>query len=216
VNTRSAAPARRDRRIQPSRRYRQDTRARQTTANADRILTATVALIKSARRVSDLTLDQIAQHSGLTVRTVLRRFGSRDGVLEAAFARLTEEIKSLRRPTPPGDVDAAIASLIDQYEQIGDMNIRALREEDQLPLLHRILQHARRSHREWLREMFTPRLQPLAPDDREDCITALYAATDVYLWKLLRRDLNVDRGKTAATFTRLVKGVLASANTSHT
>jgi len=38
----------------------------------------------------------------------------------------------------------------------------------------------------------------------------LYAATDVYLWKLLRRDLNFDRRRTEQAFRRLVRGVLAA------
>src|SRR5690348_15008522 len=117
-------------RIRRPRPYRQESRARQTSVNTDRIVAAAVGLIKRARRVSHITLENVARDSGLTVRTMLRRFGSRDGLLEAAFVRLTEEIKSLRPPTPPGDVDAALAALVQQYEQIGDMNIRALEEED--------------------------------------------------------------------------------------
>jgi hypothetical protein len=31
-------------------------------------------------------------------------------------------------------------------------------------------------------------------------LTALYAATDVYLWKLLRRDLKLERRETEETF----------------
>jgi len=192
------------------RAYRQDERARRTRANTDAIVAATLALIRRARRVSHITLEDIARASGLTVRTVLRRFGAREGAFAAAFARMKEEFARLRRPTPPGDVAAAVKSLLDQYEVIGEVNMRALEEEHELPLLHRMLEEARGMHRAWLAEVFAPQLAQW-PDaaERARRITALYAATDSYLWKLLRRDLGRDRAETEAVFRRLVEGVLS-------
>jgi AcrR family transcriptional regulator len=191
-----------------SRVYRQELRARQMQANTERIVQAAVTLIKTARSAATITLEDVASESQLTVRTILRRFGSRDGILEAAFAQLNVEFASYRRPTPPGAIDEAVKTLVHQYELMGDLNIRALEEEDTLPLLHRVLTDARRYHRDWLRGVFGPRLTGLTAHEREGRITALYAATDVYLWKLLRRDLNLDRDQTEATFKRLVHGVL--------
>jgi len=43
---------------------------------------------------------------------------------------------------------------------------------------------------------------------------ALYAATDVTIWKLLRRDFGQTRKDTEATVTLLVDGVLATLGTS--
>lgn len=193
----------------PPRGYRQALRAQQADANTDRIVTACMRLIKSVRRMPEITLDDIARASGVTVRTVLRRFGSRDGAFEAAFSRIESEIKSLRQPTPPGDVDAAIASLIDQYEQIGDLNIRALEAEDQLPLVHRGLEGGRRAHRQWLDDVFTPCLVQRSPREKARRFIALYAATDIYVWKLLRRDLKLDRDATKDAVGDMVRGVLA-------
>jgi AcrR family transcriptional regulator len=191
-----------------TREYRQDVRAQQTQANADRIVSTAVTLIKKTRRTADITLDDLSRDSGVTVRTILRRFKSRDGVLEAAFAAIKTEFKGYRMSTPPGDAAAAVRALLDQYERIGDLNIRALEQEHQLPLLHRGLTDARRSHREWLEHIFGPQLEPLAHRQREARLIALYAATDVYLWKLLRRDLKLDRSETEEAFLRLVHGVL--------
>lgn len=188
--------------------YNQEARAQQTEATAREILSAAIQLVRSVRRVSTITLEDIARESGLTVRTVLRRFGSRDGVLEAAFVQLRQEVEAARPATPTGDVGAALNALLEHYEEIGDLNIRALEEEDQLPSLHALLEVARDSHRDWLRHVFGPRLATLSSAEREQRITSLYAATDVYLWKLLRRDLQLGREETAATFRRLVHGVL--------
>jgi len=188
--------------------YRQELRARQTDANTARIVDATLALITSAPRLSQITLEDIARESGLTVRTILRRFGSRDSALEAGFVRVKEEFGRMRVATAPGDVDAAVKSLLDQYEQIGPLNIRALEQEHELPLLHQTLEEARGYHRVWLAEVFAPNLARLSADQRERRLIALYAATDVYLWKLLRRDLKCGRSRTEDTFRRLVRGVL--------
>lgn len=195
--------------MRPVRRYNQELRAERTRENGERIAAAAVALIKRTGRVAHVTLEDIARESRLTVRTVLRRFGSRDGVLEAAFARMKEEFGALRVPTAAGDVDAAIRSLLAQYEAIGRLNIRALEQEDALPLLHRMLEDARKIHRAWLAEVFAPNLARLRTEERERRITALYAATDVYLWKLLRCDLKRSRDETEDVFRRLVRGVLA-------
>jgi AcrR family transcriptional regulator len=209
---RTAPPAQKTQPARPTqpRVYRQQLRAQQADANTDRIVAAGVTLIKTSRRLADITLDEVARASGVTVRTILRRFGSRDGVLEAAFLPLKTEVKNLRVETPPGDVDAAITSVLTQYEQIGDFNIRALEAEDQLALVHRGLELGRQSHREWLESAFAPQLEALRGREREARLVALYAATDIYLWKLLRRDLKRSREETHDTMCRLVRGVVSA------
>jgi hypothetical protein len=44
---------------------------------------------------------------------------------------------------------------------------------------------------------------------------ALLAATDVYVWKLLRRDLGLDRKSAQAAVERLIRGVLINECASH-
>ncbi|MEQ1884176.1 MAG: TetR/AcrR family transcriptional regulator [Bryobacteraceae bacterium] len=191
-----------------TRAYHQEARAQQTEANIQGIVDATVALVRSARRVSEITLDHIAERCGLTVRTILRRFGSRDGLMALAFTQIQSEIDGSKVRTPAGDIDSALKSLLSQYEEMGDLNIRALEEEDQIPQLHEMLQFGRASHREWLRSTFGPHLAGKGAEEQEQWLTTYYAATEVYLWKVLRRDLGLDRDQTAATFRRLVDGVM--------
>src|SRR5262245_2509102 len=191
-----------------TRSYIQAARAEQTEANAQSIVEAALSLIHSVRRLSEITLEDVALQSGLTVRTILRRFGSRDGVLEAAFAQLSQKFKRDRPPTTPGDVNAALASLLQQYEQDGDLNIKALDQEDEHPLLHEMMEYGRAQHRAWLVEVFGPHLTHLTGAQREQRVTELYAATDVYLWKLFRRDLRLGKQETADAFRHLVLGIV--------
>ena len=43
---------------------------------------------------------------------------------------------------------------------------------------------------------------------RERRVMAFYAATDVYIWKLLRRDFGLDPGQTRAVFRELVEALV--------
>jgi hypothetical protein len=65
----------------------------------------------------------------------------------------------------------------------------------------------RASHQEWLRRVFADRL-PDAPAGRCHAVNALHAATDVYTWKLLRRDLHLSRAETVRIMADLVNGIL--------
>ena len=49
---------------------------------------------------------------------------------------------------------------------------------------------------------------PVPKAARARTIHALHAATDVYTWKLLRRDLRLTRAETERTMADLVVGVL--------
>src|SRR5690242_13484039 len=100
-----------------SRAYQQTARAEQTTANGLRMVDATVALLESTPRVQDVTLEAVAARAGVAVRTILRRFGSRDGLLDAAFHRMAQHIGANRPLPESGDVDRAAESLTAQYER---------------------------------------------------------------------------------------------------
>ncbi|HLW55280.1 MAG TPA: hypothetical protein VKW06_20800 [Candidatus Angelobacter sp.] len=189
------------------RAYQQAARAEQTAANGQSIVDAAIELVYSVRRLEEITLEAIAGQSGLTVRTILRRFGSREGILEAAFVQLGRKMQVDRPNTPPGDIEAALGALLQHYELDGDLNIKALAQEADMPLLHMMMERGRKGHRAWLHEVFAPYIAHLSGAARERRITEFYAATDVYLWKLFRRDLRLGKEQTAEAFRRLVLGV---------
>jgi AcrR family transcriptional regulator len=192
----------------PKRAYRQTARAEQLEANTERVLKAAVGLLRSVPKLQDVTLDEIASASGVTVRTILRRFGTRDGLLEAAFLALRDEISSHRPPVQPGDIDGALKTMFGHYEQDGDLTLRALEQEHEFRLVHEALEYGREYHRQWLENIFGPHLEHLTPARRKQRLLELYAATDVYLWKLLRRDLGQSAAATAHTMRNLALAVL--------
>lgn len=192
---------------QPRRAYRMQARAEASAQTARAILAAAAALWRE-RALDDITLQAIADRAGVTVQTVLRRFGSKDGVIAASIEQDAAGIGAERDQTPVGDVDAAVDGLLRHYERDGDAVLRTLALETRIASAKAIADAGRRTHRAWCARVFAPYLPP-APDDARARLDAFVAATDLSLWKLLRRDLGRSAGDTADVVRTLV-GALAS------
>jgi AcrR family transcriptional regulator len=182
------------------------TRANAVAATRERIARAALRLL-SDNAYEDVTLNDIAAAAGVSHQTVLNHFESKEGAVLAAIELVKDETDQLRASLPPGDPDRAVAVLVEQYERFGDLNVRWAMSAERLGRLAVVLDHARAAHQGWLAAMFAADL-PTAPDERRRVVNALHAATDVYTWKLLRRDLRLSLQETTRTMTALVRGVL--------
>lgn len=191
----------------PRRPYVQAARARAAEDTARRIAEAFYRRMVS-QWPDEITLDAVAADAGVTVQTVIRRFGDKQGLLAAA-AKLMEADVDRRRQTPIGDVRRAVANLAADYEAIGDAVIRWLALEERHPAVRPCLELGRRSHREWVERVLGPCLPGLSGSERARAVDALMIATDVYTWKLLRRDMGRSAGATADGMLRQVRAALA-------
>ncbi|MCP2372443.1 AcrR family transcriptional regulator [Agromyces terreus] len=191
---------------QSAREYDMTARSAAAVRTRERILRAAGARFADAH-YDDVTLAGVAEAAGVTVQTVFNHFGSKEGLLTAAIGHFADEVVDLRGDVAPGDVDGAVEALMRHYEMFGDGNWRTVADADRQPVLHSLLEHARGEHRRWLATVFEPRL---AADEagRDQAVTALYAATDVGTWKLLRRDLGCSAEQTRAVLSRLIVGIL--------
>jgi AcrR family transcriptional regulator len=159
-----------------------------------------------ARDFDQVTLEEIARAAGVTLQTVLRRFGSKEALLEAAADDERPRILASRLP-PGGGVAPALRRLVDSYEAIGHMGWRMLRQEE-LPQFHALLVGARRLHRGWLERVFAGVLDGQPRRERARRLTLLFGATDYYLYKLWRRDLGHSRAATLTHMQALVDALL--------
>ncbi len=159
----------------------------------------------------EVTLEEVAGRAGVSVRTVIRRFGGKDGLLEAFVDDFIPSI-AIDRTTPPGDVSAAIDRLMEVYETWGDSVIRNLAQESRHPPLKRLLDLGRERHRTITAATYAHWLDRLARPDRARTLDALVAATDVYVWKLARRDMARSRAETRRIMGMLVDAVLKQAS----
>ena len=191
----------------PERRpYRQSARLESTAATGRRIIDAFVKLTQDVW-YDQLTLNDVAEHAGVSVQSVIRRFGGKDGLISAVIAQVGGDIGA-RRAAAPGDVEASLAGLFDVYEEHGNGVIRNLAQESRYPELQRIVEFGRREHRRITAETYAPWLDRLDGAARQQALDALVIATDIYVWKLLRRDMGRSLAQTKAAVLRLINAVL--------
>ena len=146
----------------------------------------------------------------MTPRTVLRRFGGKEGLL-AALVETFSPSPAASRDTPRGDVAAAVRRAVQIYEVFGDSVARNLAQEQRHPALKPLLARGRADHRAVTARAYAPWLEPLAEPERGRVLDALVVATDVSTWKLVRRDLGRSPDETAILLRLLVDAVLAKA-----
>ena len=172
---------------QKKRTYQMQDRAEQVARNNRRIMDAFAALWLEMP-LSELTLEKVAHRSGVTVRTILRKFGSREGLLQACVED-GGGFTAKRMQVTPGDIPGALDALLEEYERMGDALVRTLTVEYEFPSTREMLHKGRMVHREWCAMAFGPFLPPDTSDSYETVLSAFIASTEFYLWKLLRKDL---------------------------
>ncbi len=185
-------------------------RAEGMATTRDRIVRAALTLALE-QAYEDITLVAIAQAADVSHQTVLNHFASKEKVAAAAAELLARDTAAVRARAKPGDAPGAISLLVGEYERFGDANARWAIASERLGSLAPLLDTARASHQAWLEYIFSNRL-PGAPGPRRTAIHALHAATDVYTWKLLRRDLRLGRDATERIMLDLATGVLDRAS----
>ena len=190
-----------------TRPYRMKARAESAAQTARDILDATADLWHR-QALDEITLQGIADEAGVSVQTVLRKFDSKEGVFDACIEREAAAIRKERDRTPVGDMDAALDILLNHYERDGDGVVRTLRLEDRLDAAREITRRGRKEHRRWCARVFAPFLPPTDADGHTHRVDAFVAATDIYLWKLLRRDLGRSPEETRAVFRTLLDGLV--------
>ena len=183
-------------------------RAEAAARTARDILAATAALWRE-RPLDEITLAAIAERAGVSVRTVIRRFGSREGVVAACIEADAAGIAAERGQVPAGDVEGALGVLLAHYERDGDAVVRTLSLEATVPEARAIAQAGRAEHREWCARVFAPHLPPPGHPEHGVRLDAFVAATDLYAWKLLRRDLGRSAQDTERAMGALVRGLLS-------
>jgi AcrR family transcriptional regulator len=187
--------------MKSSRVYEMRARAEQTEQTRRRILDATVA-VAAEKPILAVALPDIAKRAGVSVQTVLRQFGSRDGLFDATEVYVRSEVVA-ELEAPPGDLDAIIEVLMAHYELRGDDVLMFLGQERWEPRAAEITDEGRRMHLVWVRKVFAPFL-PDDADEREAVIDLLMVATDVYTWKILRRDRGLGIEETARRVRRMI------------
>jgi AcrR family transcriptional regulator len=190
-----------------TRSYTMRARAESTAETRQRILDAVNQLSYEQLSVQ-IALTDVAERAGVSVQTVLRHFGTKDALFEAAWDLEVVRVRG-ERTAPVGDVGAAVAVIVGSYERTGDWAVRLQAVEHTEDLARRVVTIGRKFHRAWVEEVFASQLDGRA--DRAELVELLIVATDVLTWKILRRDARLSRRATCGRMQRLVRAVLSSA-----
>jgi AcrR family transcriptional regulator len=183
--------------MKTQKRYSMELRAAAAEATRERILAAAADAFLE-HWYDDVTIASVAERAGVSGQTVINHFGGKEQLAGEAHARIGAQIESLRYTPEPGDVAGAVNALVDDYETTGDAVVRMLALEEKVPSLAPLLALGRKSHRRWVETMFgAPELVP-----------ELVVATDVYTWKLLRRDQGLSRDRTVASIQKIIQALL--------
>jgi AcrR family transcriptional regulator len=179
-----------------TRTYRMQARAAAVEEATERILDAAEKLFweNPARPVG---LAAVAERAGVSVHSVIRRFGGQEGVLGAAVERAARRAIEQRNDADPRDLDAVVKALVDHYEQLGDRVLAMLAAEQAVPSIREMADLGRRLHVDWCKRMFEGALaRQRGGADRRRLLAQLVAICDVYTWMLLRRQRGLSRSET--------------------
>ena len=183
-------------------------RARAEAVEATRERIARAAMPRFlAEPYEDVTIASVARDAGVSHQTLLNHFESKDGLFAAAAERFSADLAASREGRATSDPESVVALLMEQFERSGDGNVRLALLHERIEAVRTGLEQGRANHQVWLAEVFADRL-PSDPAERRRTLAALHAATDVYTWKLLRRDLGHGRRATQRIMTDMVRAIL--------
>lgn len=192
-----------------TRKYDGSKRKAQAEARRQKILKCAARLLANISD-EDFRLEDVAEAAGVSVQTILRAFGNKDGLL----------IKTLESEAPSAidfsmfdnvkieDLDQLIRAMFTIYERIGDLVIHALAHEHRSPEFKKSLDMGRVFHKGWINDAFEIHIARRPPQERVALYHALLATTDIYVWKILRRDEALGFDDAVATVVLTLKSLI--------
>lgn len=182
-------------RTRDTRPYRMRARAEAAERRAQRVMDAAIELWRE-RWYDEITLEDIAERSGISLSTIMRRFGSKDGLVSAVIATDRTGSTAGRDRVATGDVDGAVRALVDDYERVGDAVIRNLALEQRVAAIGQAVKRGRAAQRAFIARVFAPWLPAEKGSAYDRRLAQFIVAGDVYTWKLFRRDHGLSKANT--------------------
>lgn len=153
------------------------------------------------------SLEALAATAGVTKPTLLRHFGSKQGLLEQAYRRGFARVREQRFAAPTGDIPGAVDNLLDHYEERGAEALRIGAMGGDEPIAGLVAQ-AKQTHYEWVDHAFGAWLERCSTGARPRVRAALISLCDVQTWAIMRRDLGLCRRDTHAALVLAIERLL--------
>jgi AcrR family transcriptional regulator len=161
-----------------------------------------------AGRWEQASLEAMAARARVTKQTLLRHFGSKEGLIEQALLRGYERVRAERFAAPGADIAGAVENLLEHYERWGAYAQRIGSADGAIPAIAELGQRARQLHYEWVEHAFGSWLKRFRGKGRARRRAALIALCDVQTWWLLSHDLAFSREEVGATLTVAITRLL--------
>lgn len=187
--------------------YRMVARAESTAATREGILEAAEA-VADELHYEEITLAAVSKRAGVSVQTILRHFGTRDELFVATVLHMGMKMSGDRDVEPSDDPKQIVSILIDHYERFGDRILWMLAQEDRHSQIKVFTDLGRTFHAEWCRQAFAPALKGLRGMRRERRLSQFVTATDIYIWKILRRDRSLSPSQVKLAICELLEPLL--------
>lgn len=182
-------------------------RADAAQATGERILVAARELF-GKQQYDEVSFDDVAARAGVTVRTVMRRFESKELLFGSVAEERALRIRMARREAPVGDIPGAVRNLVGSYEEWGDVVLHMLAQERRIAAVGEVVGAGRRYQQAWVKRVFSPLLGELPPAVKRRRLAQLRTVTDIYAWKVLRRDLGLGRAETERSLRELINDIV--------
>lgn len=185
-----------------TRRYEMRARADGVAQRRQQVVDVALDLFTS-RPFDEVTLQAVADGAGVSLKTVVRMFASKEGLMAACMQRGNAR-EDERRAVAEGDLDGVVGVLVDRYEQLLAQTLHMIALSERLPMIREWIDLSRRGHLAWLARVFAPWL-PARGAERDVRLMQLFAATELYCWWSWRDPLGFSRAKA----TRALRETLA-------
>jgi AcrR family transcriptional regulator len=156
---------------------------------------------------AQVSLQAVAERAGVGIQTVIRHFTSKEQLFAAVVQWTSGQIRAERDQAPIGNVSGAVKYLIDTYERWGDHVLNYLAQEQRTPAIREVTDAGRHYHQAWVEQSFGSLLADGPTSERKQRLAQIIALTDLYMWKVLRRDLGLSRDETESAVRDLVNRV---------
>jgi AcrR family transcriptional regulator len=192
------------------RTYHQTARAEAAAQRTERILTAALELFVE-RPFDQITLAAVAERAEVGLQTVIRRVGTKDGLVAAVTEWAAGEVARDRgAPTDP-DPEVVAARIAHQYDRWAEVTDRTMRQADSSPALAASAAGGRRAHREWIEKTFSAPLSGLPLAQRKRLLASLAAICGVEVWLVLTRDHGLSTAEARTAMAELISAALTAA-----
>jgi AcrR family transcriptional regulator len=154
------------------------------------------------------TLEGLASKVKVTKQTLLRHFGSKEGLLQQALTRSAADVVEQRWSAPVGDVEGAVENLLEHYDEWGERGMRLEAWQISPTPFARLARMGRRIHSEWVEYAFAPWLDARDGRARARLTAQLVAICDVQVWWVLTHYLKMERDEVRATLVEMVEKIV--------